>query len=182
MFVRRSGHHIRARARFRRTIGVQWCTTALVTPERSDDSLVERKHGVGDVRRAHEGARSERITLNVDVAEALDLLDRVPRACVAFAGEDGPHLEPVEMLYEGDRYLVGMHSSTARHPAVDEEVVLIVDDGIQFFDLRAVYVRGHARSPAGAEGLGGDGLWFEILPRRVVAWDYARIRQVDDET
>jgi hypothetical protein len=124
----------------------------------------------------------KRITLNVDVAEARDLLVRVPRACVAFAGEDGPHLEPVTVLFDDERYLVGIPSSVTSRPADSVEVVLLVDNGVQFFDLRAVYVRGHAEPPALAEGSADGFWWFEVQPTRVVAWDYARIREVDDET
>jgi hypothetical protein len=129
-----------------------------------------------------EGVRVKRITLNVDPVEARDLLERVPRGCVAFASDEGPQLEPVSVLFKDDRYLVGMPSSAASHLTVDEELVLLVDDGVQFFDLRAIYVRGHVQPLSGMEGLRGDFFWFEVQPTRTVAWDYARIREVDDET
>ena len=83
---------------------------------------------------------------------ARDLLERVPRACVAFVSDEGPQVELVTVLFKDDRYLVGMPSSAASHPTAHEEVVLLVDDGVQFFDLRAIYVRGHVRPLGGAEG------------------------------
>jgi hypothetical protein len=140
------------------------------------------KDVVGDVRMTLEGVRVKRITLNIDPVEARDLVERVPRACVAFASDEGPQVELVTVLFKDDRYLVGMPSSAASHLPTHEEVVLLVDDGVQFFDLRAFYVRGHAQPLAGVEGLDGDFFWFEVQPTRTVAWEYARIREVDDES
>jgi hypothetical protein len=140
------------------------------------------KDVIGDVHMTVEGVRVKRITLNVDLVEARDLLERVPRACVAFTSDDGPRVEPVTLLFKDDRYLVGMPSSAASHLAVNEEVVLLVDDGVQFFDLRAIYVRGDVQPLGGVEGLGGDFFWFEVQPTRTVAWDYARMREVDNES
>jgi hypothetical protein len=140
------------------------------------------KDVVGDVRVTLEGVRVKRITLNIDPVEARDLLERVPRACVAFASDEGPQAELVTVLFKDDRYLVGMPSTAASHPTVDEEVVLLVDDGVQFFDLRAIYVRGHVQPLAGVKYLSGDVFWFEVQPTRTVAWDYARMREVDDES
>jgi hypothetical protein len=140
------------------------------------------KDVVGDVRTTLEGVRVKRITLNVDLVEARDLLERVPRACLAFASHEGPQVEPVTVLVKDDRYLVGIPASASSHLTVHDEVVLLVDDGVQFFDLRAIYVRGHVRPLAAEEGLAGDLFWFEVQPTRTVAWDYARIREVDDET
>jgi hypothetical protein len=137
---------------------------------------------VGDERMTLEGVRVTRITLNIDPVEARDLLERVPRACVAFASDEGPQAEPVTLLVKDDRYLVGMSSTAASHLAAHEEVVLLVDDGFHFFDLRAVYVRGHVHPLGGVEGLAGDFVWFEVQPTRTVAWDYARIRELDDES
>jgi hypothetical protein len=140
------------------------------------------KDGVGDMRMTLEGVRVKRITLNVDPMEARDLLERVPRACVTFASDEGPQVEPVTVLFKDDRYLVGMPSNAASHLTADQEVVLLVDDGLQFFDLRAIYVRGHVQPPSEVENLADDFFWFEVEPTRTVAWDYGRIREVDDES
>ena len=129
-----------------------------------------------------EGVRVKRITLNIDPVEARDLLERVPRACLAFVSDQGPQAELVAVLFKDDRYLVGMPSSAASHLTVDEEVVLLVDDGVLFFDLRAIYVRGHVQPLGSVEGLAGDFVWFAVQPTRTVAWDYARMREVDDES
>jgi hypothetical protein len=140
------------------------------------------KDVVGDLRMTVADVRVKRITLNVDPLEVRDLLERVPRACISFASDEGPRVEPVTVLFKDDRYLVGMPSSAASHPTVDEEVVLLIDDGVQFFDLRAIYVRAHVQPLGGVEGLAGDLFWFALQPARTVAWDYARMREVDDES
>jgi hypothetical protein len=127
-------------------------------------------------------APAKRITLNIDAVEARELLTHPPRACVAFVGADGPQAEPVTVLFNGDGYLVGMPTMAASHLTAGDEVVLVVDDGVQFFDLRAVYVRGHVRPVHEVEGLASDPFWFEVQPTRTVAWDYAHIREVDDES
>ena len=67
----------------------------------------------------------KRISLNIDPAEARDLLERVPRACMAFTGDDGPRAEPVTVRFQDDRYLVGMPSSAASQLSFHEEVVLL---------------------------------------------------------
>lgn len=124
----------------------------------------------------------KRVTLNTDLVEARDLLERVPRACAAFVSDQGPQVEPVAVLFKDDRYLVGMPPSAAGYLTAHQEVVLLVDDGVQFFDLRAIYVRGHVHPLGGVEVVAGDLFWFEVQPTRAVAWDYARIREVDDES
>jgi len=126
--------------------------------------------------------RVKRVTLNVEEVDARDLLLRVPRACVAFITDDGPQAEPVNVRVKDDHCVVGIPSRAASHLTVGEEVVLVVDDGVQFFDLRAIYVRGHVQPLGEIEGPNSDSFWFEVQPMRTVAWDYARIREVPDES
>lgn len=123
----------------------------------------------------------KRISLNVDVAEASDLLRRVPRACVALADDGEPRVEPADVVFDHGRYLVGMQATVASHVTSGDEVVLLIDEGFHFFDLRAVYVRGHVALAGEGDGLPGDLCWFEITPTRSTAWNYARIRELDDE-
>lgn len=124
----------------------------------------------------------KRTTLNVDPVEARDLLERVPRACLAFTCDEYPCSEPVTVLVEDDRYLVGIPSRAARRPTVGDEVVLLIDAGLYYFDLRAIYIRGHVAPVDIAVDAPGETLWFAVQPTRTVAWDYARIRRVDDES
>lgn len=114
-----------------------------------------------------------RVSRNIDLDEARDLLERVPRACVVAARGDDPDAWPVTFTFDDGRYFVVMPGD-ARRPDAGEEVVVLVDEGIHFFDLRAVYIRGRVR-PVDAAGS------FEVEPMKVVAWDYGRLRDVDDD-
>jgi hypothetical protein len=152
---------------------LQWSATEFRTLQRSDDVVVPTNV---------EGVRLKRVTLNVELAEVGDLLESVPRACLAFIGDEGPEVEPVTVAFEGGRYFVGAATRAASRLAGGEEVVLVIDDGVQFFDLRAIYVRGHVEPLDESEGTPNDFSWFEVSPIRTVAWDYARIREVDHES
>jgi hypothetical protein len=130
-----------------------------------------------------EDVRTKRITLNIDPVEARDLLKRVPRACAAFVDTDGPRVEPVAVRCTDDRYTIGIPPSVARRIADDAEVVLLIDEGVQFFDLRAIYLRGHVHPrDVAASGDDDDSVWVRLHPTRIVAWDYARIREVDGDS
>ena len=119
------------------------------------------------------------VTRNIDPAAAYDLLRRVPRACIALAGDDSPQAEPVILDWRDNRYRVALPRSVARQPTPGQEVVLLVDEGIYYFDLRAIYVRGTIQPVSGPED---EPCWFEITPVRIRAWDYGAMREVDDES
>lgn len=113
-------------------------------------------------------------TNRIPFDEAADLVGSA-RACVAWSHGDRPHVEPAIVVDEHGRFLVGIDGD-APGAAVDE-VVLLVDEGVLFFDLRAVLVRGR---PVWAAAPSADGrAWFEIEPGRVTCWDYGRLR-IDD--
>ena len=80
---------------------------------------------------------------------------------------------PAHLSYEDGQYLIGIGPG-ALAPDPSDEVVLVVDDGVLFFELRAVYVRGVARSVSTfpQEGL----RWAEVEPCRASSWDYGRMR------
>ena len=123
----------------------------------------------------------KQVTRDIDPKDAQDLLERVPRACIAFAADAGPISHAVVLVWQNDRYFVGMPEHQGQKPGLDDEVVLLVDEGVQFFDLRAIYVRGQVK-PADAPTGGPAGqTWFELVPTKAVAWDYGRLREVDDE-
>jgi hypothetical protein len=122
----------------------------------------------------------KQVTRNIDLASARDLLQRVPRACIAFADADRPLAQPVKAAWRDERFFVGIPENAPR-PAPGQEAVLLIDEGIYYYDLRAVYLRGHLQ-PAEAVSGGPPGcVWFEILPTRTMAWDYGMLREVDDE-
>jgi hypothetical protein len=117
------------------------------------------------------------VTNRIPFDEARDLLERPGRACVGFVVDGRPHIEAVDLRYQDGRFLVGIGDDTPQ-PDGDAEVVLVVDEGVLFFDLRAVYVRGGPRPipPAG----GGGRTWYDVDPVIVTCWDYGRLRSIDD--
>ncbi len=114
-------------------------------------------------------------TNRVPFEEAADLLQSA-RACVAIVVDGVPRLEPAVVAYDDPRFLVGVADDSIDVSDVDE-AVLVLDEGVRFFDLRAIYVRG---GPSGVEGPSGDGrVWFAIDPTKVSCWDYGRLRASD---
>ena len=81
----------------------------------------------------------KQVTRNIDPACAQDLLERVPRACLSFACDDGPQAQPIVLLWHDGRYLVSIPEDADRRPSSGQEVVLLIDEGIHFFDLHAIW-------------------------------------------
>lgn len=124
----------------------------------------------------------KRITRDIDPVDAQDLLERVPRASLAFAGDDGPYAQPIAFVWRDSRYFVGIAEATNLQPTVDQEVVLLVDEGVQYFDLRAIYIRGRVKSVEAPNDAPAGRTWFEVIPLKTVAWDYGTLREVQDES
>jgi hypothetical protein len=122
-----------------------------------------------------------RVTRNIDPQSARDLLERVPRACIVFTSDHGPQAQPVALLWRAQRYLVGIPAEATLQPAPGQEAVLLVDEGIHFFDLRALYIRGHIQPATSPADVPAGHAWFELLPLKTVAWDYGMLREVNDE-
>ena len=122
------------------------------------------------------------ITRDIDPVEAQDLLERVPRACLAFAGDSGPYAQPIAFVWREGCYFAGIPKTANLQPVVDQEVVLLIDEGVQFFDLRAIYIRGRVKSVEVPEGVPAGHTWFEVIPLKTVAWDYGTLREVKDES
>ena len=120
------------------------------------------------------------MTRDIDPSDAQDLLVRVPRACLAWADEHGPCAQPIDLVWLDGRYFVGLTSSDLP-PTLDQEVVLLVDEGVQFFDLRAIYIRGKVQPASALANAPVDRRWFEVLPLKTVAWDYGTLHKVRDE-
>jgi len=122
------------------------------------------------------------VTRDVDPESMRDLLERVPRACLSFASKDGPQTQPVELQWQEDRYLVSISIEAGDQPSPGQEVVLLVDEGIYYFDLRAIYIRGQVRSTEIPINALADSKWFEVVPTKIVAWDYGMLREVSHES
>ena len=123
-----------------------------------------------------------RVTRDVAVADVADLLDGSHRACLAFSGPDGPEVVPVVLRFFEGRYVVGVADRDIAGLDAGAEAVLLVDDGIQWFDLRAVYARGVIEPSDPPPGARAGPRWFEVVPRKAVAWDYGSLREVGDES
>lgn len=123
----------------------------------------------------------KRVTRDIDPRDAQDLLERVPRACIAFTSDIGPVSQPVVLVWQTDHYFVGIPGNADHKPEFGNEVVLLVDEGVQFFDLRAIYIRGKAISIEVPAGEPAGRIWFDVVPTKMVAWDYGMLREVEDE-
>ncbi len=123
----------------------------------------------------------KQVTRNIDPGDAQDLLEQVPRACLSFATDQGPYVQPVRLLWYEGRYLVSIPEDAEQRPISGQEVVLLVDDGIYYFQLRAIYVRGQAQPAETPPNAPSGRAWFEIAPLKTVAWDYGKLRDVRNE-
>lgn len=110
-----------------------------------------------------------RVTRDIDPAEADDLLVRVPRACLSWVAGDGPRVAPVDVRRTGDT--VEVRARVGEPLPGAGEVVLLIDEGVAFFDLRGGSWRGTILD-ASPEG------WQPLLVARSNAWDYGRLREV----
>ena len=120
----------------------------------------------------------KQVTRNIDPSCARDLLERVPRACVSFAYDDGPRAQPVVLVWHDGRSLIGIQEDADSQPSAGCEAVLLVDEGVYFFDLRAIYIRGRVKPAETPGGAPAGRIWFEVVPLKTVAWDYGTLREV----
>jgi len=68
----------------------------------------------------------KRVTRNIDPACARDLLERAPRACMSFACDDGPHAQPIAMVWHDGRHLAGVPTDAGRGPVSGQEVTVLI--------------------------------------------------------
>lgn len=116
------------------------------------------------------------VTRNVDPDNARDLLERVPRACISFAGDRGPRAEAIAFVLQGGRYLAGLPITADQWPRCGQEVALLIDEGIHWFDLRGILIRGIVKASEAPASPPKDLRWLEVVPDRTVAWDYGMLR------
>lgn len=123
----------------------------------------------------------KQVTRNIDPVLVQDLLRRVPRACIAFAGEQGAYAQPVRLTLQGEQYKIAVPESAVYQPSAGQEVVLLIDEGIYYFDLRAIYIRGSVQPVQPPSDAPAGDVWFELSPSKTIAWDYGMMREADDE-
>ena len=114
-----------------------------------------------------------RVIRDVDPAALRDLRNASPRASVAFVDGGAVNVLPARARVSAQVYQFGV-SAEVSPDLTHHEVVLVIDDGPYWFQLRGLSVRGAAeRLPAAADGLA----WYAIDARRILAWDYGTIRE-----
>ncbi len=121
----------------------------------------------------------KRITRAVSPEDLSDLLDTPPRANLAFNDAGVVAAIPVAFRFHDGRHLIGIPRESPRPaPAPDERVALLIDDGCYSLELRGVHIRGQLR-PADhvPEGASSRLEWLEVVPERVIAWDYGTVRE-----
>jgi hypothetical protein len=121
--------------------------------------------------------RVKHVTRDVEVHAVGDLLEHAPRATLAFVDGDAVDLLPVRSRLSDARHFFGVSARTA--PDLDRhEVVLILDGGAYWFELRGISVRGMAsRTEPPPSDEPQRVVWYVITPRRTLAWDYASLHE-----
>jgi len=123
----------------------------------------------------------KRITNAVDPERMQDLLERVPRACMAFNNAGIVELEPVEFRLQEGRCWIGMSGESGPAPGPHETVKLLIDEGMYYFDMRGIWIRGRAVFSEECPEGGSPALnWFQLDPEKLVAWDFGAMRDVED--
>jgi hypothetical protein len=122
----------------------------------------------------------KRVTRNVDPEEQQDLLERPPRASLAFNDSGAIAAMPVTFRFSNGRYWIGISSRSASQTLrLGQPVTLLIDDGQYYFALRAIKIRGAtAATDQIPHGAASDLNWMEVIPDKVVAWNYGRMREV----
>jgi hypothetical protein len=124
---------------------------------------------------------TKRVTRDIDLESVRDLLERDPRSCIAFSRGDEPQTQPIAFVWRTGCYLAGISENAEHWPNPGDEVVLLIDEGLQFFELRAIYIRGRVKPVPVPEIVSAGFIWFEIEPIKTVAWDYGKLREARDE-
>jgi len=136
--------------------------------------------GRGGMRMTCESSRSvaHRVTRDVEPSTLEDLLEHPPRATVAFINRDQAEVVPARAQCRAGTYRFGVLPELTTD-LENREVVVVIDDGQYFFELRGISVRGLARRIYRAEPGDEEALaWYVIEPRRILAWNYDAMRDV----
>jgi len=114
------------------------------------------------------------IARDVEASAVADLALSPPRAALATFDDDEILVLPVSVTLEEP-------ADPATSPRIvrvpedgpeltDRDVVVIADDGPQWFRLRSLTVRGTAKALGQCT--------YRVMPKRIVAWDYGSLREV----
>jgi hypothetical protein len=119
-----------------------------------------------DVSRRYD-SRVKQVTRAVELEDLRDLIEASPRAYLAYVSDGAPEAVRVASRRSGERWLVTLPPGTSIPDGA--RVVLLIDDGEFYFELRGVRVRGTLRDT-------GDGT-LEFVPEKTVCWDYGSMRR-----
>ena len=101
------------------------------------------------------------VTRDVEPAALGDLLAHPRRATVAFVDRGQAEVLPVRARYRAETYRFGVRPAAAAD-LENRDVVLVIDDGAYWFELRGISVRGIARRLDRLEGEMGALAWYAI--------------------
>ncbi len=121
----------------------------------------------------------KRISRAAGPDELKDLLEHPPRASIAFNNEGVVEATPVAFRFRDEQYWVGIRrSDISSMPRADDRVRLLIDEGRYHTELRGMWIRGRIL-PAGhrPEDASGNVDWFEVLPEKVVGWNYGAMQE-----
>jgi hypothetical protein len=109
----------------------------------------------------------KQITRTVAVEELRGLLDGTFGAYLGYVADGEAEAVRVTARRDGARWLVELPPAVRLDDGA--RVVLLVDDGEFYFELRGVRVRGTLRESGGGA--------CEVVPEKIVTWDYAAMRE-----
>jgi hypothetical protein len=111
-------------------------------------------------------ARVKRITRTIALDDLSDLVEAPPRAYLAYVVDGAPQAVRVAGRRDAGRWLVTLPPGASVPDGA--RVVLLIDDGEFYFELRGVRIRGTLRHAA-------DGA-MEVVPEKIITWDYGSMR------
>jgi len=114
------------------------------------------------------------ITPDVEADAVADLALSPPRAALAVTGDENIFVLPVNVTLEEPADPASsariVQAPEGSPDLADRDVVVIADDGPQWFRLRSLMVRGMAKAMGACA--------YRVVPKRIVAWDYGSLREV----
>ncbi len=121
----------------------------------------------------------KRISRAATPEELSDILEHPPRAHIAFNRGGVIEAAPAAFRFGDGRYRVGIRrTDIGSAPRADDPVRLLIDDGRYHTELRGMWVRGRiVPSERRPEGVSENVDWFEVLPEKVVGWNYGAMRE-----
>lgn len=109
----------------------------------------------------------KQITRVVGLEDLSDLIDASARAYLAYVAGGAPQAIRVTSRREAGRWMVTLPRGASVPDGTP--VVLLIDDGEFYFELRGIRIRGTLR-----EAYAGT---REVIPERITTWDYGSMRR-----